>query len=448
MIHSIILAAGKGRRMHSSLPKVLQNLSDKPLLGHVLDTACQVSDNLYVVCGYKQDLVRQMFAQTKIHWVTQAQQLGTAHAVSQAMFNIANNQDIVLILYGDVPLIKTKTLTILCQKAQKNKVALLSTVLEDPTGYGRIVRDELGNINQVIEQKDGDEKTLKITEVNTGIMAIKANLLHQYLPKINHHNAQGELYLTDIIGLLVQNKINISSLICPDTIEVMGVNNKVDLAHLERNIQQQTVQILMAQGLTLKDPNRFDCRGKLSFGTDCCIDINTIITGKVSLGNQVTIEANCLIKNSKIGDNSIIYANSIVEDSIIQSQVQVGPFARIRPQTNLGDNSKIGNFVEVKKSTIGKHTKINHLSYIGNSTIGNQVNIGAGVITCNYDGKNKHQTIINDGAFIGSNSQLIAPVKIGKNAKIGAGSTITKDAPEQQLTLSRIKQVSVKNWQS
>lgn len=445
MISAIILAAGRGSRMQSSLPKVLQPLSGKPLLAHVLDCAKQVSDEVHIICGYKQDLVKQSFADEVINWVYQAQQLGTAHAVMQASPNISTG--IAVILYGDVPLINPKTLQQLCKQAQKSQAALLSVELADPVGYGRIIRNQDKQISQIIEQKDCDEQTLKITEVNTGIMAIQVELLHQYLPKITANNAQGELYLTDIVGLMSADNLYFSSVICQDANEVIGVNDKIQLADLERQYQIKQATAFMQAGLTMLDPYRFDCRGELSFGTDCQIDINVIFQGKVVLGNKVKIEANCIIKDSTIGDDSIIYANSMIENSSIANKVQIGPFARLRPQTTLADYSKIGNFVEVKKSTIGKHSKINHLSYIGDATIGQSVNVGAGVITCNYDGVNKYPTHIQDGAFIGSDSQLVAPVSIGKNATIGAGSTIIKDAPDEQLSLSRAEQLSLKNWQ-
>jgi bifunctional UDP-N-acetylglucosamine pyrophosphorylase/glucosamine-1-phosphate N-acetyltransferase len=444
-IHAIILAAGKGTRMHSSTAKVLQVLSDKTLLSHVLNQAKNISQKIHIIYGFGGQQVQQSINDNSINWVEQIEQLGTGHAVAQAMPHIEDNS-ISLILYGDVPLIKQKTLKQLIDTADTTGVALLSVVLNNPTGYGRIIRKN-NIIQAIVEQKDANKEQLNICEVNTGIMAINTQLLKKYLNNLNSDNAQGELYLTDIIAMAVNDNKTINSIITQDEFEVAGVNDKAQLAKLERIYQQRKAVKYMQQGLTLKDPARFDCRGNLSFGTDCEIDINNLIEGEVSLGNNTLIAQNCHIKNTKIGDNVIILANSIIEDAIINNGATIGPFARIRPQTNIGENAKIGNFVEIKKSHIGKASKISPVSYIGDTTMGKNVNIGAGVITCNYDGVNKHQTIIGDGVFIGSDSQLVAPVIIEKNATIGAGSTITKKSPKNQLTLSRSKQITLKNWQ-
>ena len=373
------------------------------------------------------------------------QQLGTGHAVQQAMPYIDDNS-ISLVLYGDVPLIENSTLNNLITQAQQSGVALLSVVLNNPTGYGRIIRQN-NQIQAIVEQKDANKEQLVICEVNTGIMAINSKLLKTYLNGLDSNNAQGELYLTDIIEMAVNDEKIVASVITNNEFEVAGVNDKVQLAELERTLQQIQATKFMQQGLMLKDPGRFDCRGSLNFGQDCEIDVNVVIEGEVTLGDNTTIAPNCIIKNTVIGSSVSILPNSVIEDAVIGNGASIGPFARIRPEANIGENAKIGNFVEVKRSTIGKGSKVSHLSYVGDTTMGDDVNIGAGVITCNYDGANKHQTTIEDGAFVGSDTQLIAPVTIGKNATIGAGSTITKDVPGAQLSLSRSKQTTLKNWQ-
>lgn len=444
-INAIILAAGKGTRMNSAKPKVLQKLSDKTLLEHVLIQAQQLCSQVHIVYGFGGEQVQKAINDDTINWVEQVEQLGTGHAVAQAMPQI-DDDSISLILYGDVPLIASSTLKKLVAQAQKQGVALLSIILKNPTGYGRIVRKN-NQIQAIIEQKDANNEQLAITEVNTGIMAVNSGLLRAYLDKLDTNNAQGELYLTDIIAMAVNDGKTIASVIADNEFEVAGVNDKIQLAELERVFQKNQATKFMQDGLTLKDPLRFDCRGSLSFGQECEIDVNVVIEGKVSLGNNTTIAPNCSLKNTKIGNNVSIFPNSVIEDAVIGDGASIGPFARIRPETTIGENAKIGNFVEVKKSVIGKSSKISHLSYVGDTVMGEAVNIGAGVITCNYDGVNKHQTTIEDGVFVGSDSQLIAPVTIGKNATIGAGSTISKDAPSEQLTLSRAKQSSLKNWQ-
>jgi bifunctional UDP-N-acetylglucosamine pyrophosphorylase/glucosamine-1-phosphate N-acetyltransferase len=441
-INAIILAAGKGSRMNSTKPKVLQTLSDKTLLEHVLMQAQALCSQVFVVVGFGGNQVRQSFKDDSINWVEQAEQLGTGHAVQQAMPYI-DDDSISLVLYGDVPLIEQSTLEKLTTQVQKNGVALLSVILENPTGYGRIIRQN-NQIQAIIEQKDANIEQLKICEVNTGIMAVDSGLLKTYLSNVDSNNTQGEFYLTDIIAMAVGAGKTVASVIAENEFEVAGVNDKMQLAALEKTFQQNQASQFMQQGLTLRDSARFDCRGYLSFGQDCEIDVNVVIEGDVSLGNNTTIAPNCIIKNAKIGDNVAILPNSLIENSVIGDGASIGPFARIRPETKIGNNAKIGNFVEVKKSTIGKGSKISHLSYVGDTVMGAEVNIGAGVITCNYDGTNKHQTTIGDGAFIGSDSQLIAPLVIGKNALIGAGSTITKNAPDNALTLSRTKQTSLK----
>ena len=377
--------------------------------------------------------------------VNQKEQLGTGHAVQQAIPHI-NDNSICLILYGDVPLIKTETLQILTDKAESSGFSLLSVMMENPFGYGRIIRDSNNSILSIVEQKDASKDELQVREINTGIMAIRGSILKKYLKELEPNNSQGELYLTDIVEKAVKDNVNIASFICESVAEVMGINDKNQLSQAERAYQQNKASDLMSKGLTIMDPKRFDCRGELSFKDDCVIDVNVVFEGDNDLGKNVLISPNCIIKASKIGDNTHILANSIIENAVIGSNTSIGPFARIRPETKIGNHSKIGNFVEVKKSSIENNSKVSHLSYIGDSKIGNDVNVGAGVITCNYDGINKFQTEIKDGAFVGSNSQLVAPVTIGKNATIGAGSTITQNTPDGQLTLSRNKQSTISKW--
>ena len=445
MIDAIILAAGQGTRMKSNKAKVLHQLGGKSLLQHVVDAINPLSDSINIVIGNDGELVKNSISSHSINWVVQKKQLGTGHAVQQAKTSI-NDKSTCIILYGDVPLISTNTIKLLITQSQLTGFALLSVILDDPSGYGRIVRDKSELIQAIIEHKDADDDKQKINEINTGIMAIKGSLLKKYLSQLKSNNKQGELYLTDIVKNAVSDNVTISSLVCDNISEVMGINNKNQLAEAERIFQQKQAKDLMSNGLTIKDPNRFDCRGNLIFGNDCSVDINVIFEGENELGENVLIAPNCIIKNAKIGDHTEIKANSIIENSIIGSHATVGPFARIRPETEVGNHARIGNFVEVKKSTIGNKSKVPHLSYVGDSTIGQDVNISAGVITCNYDGANKNKTIIEDGAFIGSDTQLIAPIKIGKNATIGAGSTITEDAPSEKLTLSRKKQKTIDHW--
>ena len=445
MNNAIILAAGQGTRMKSKIAKVLHKVGNKSLLHHVIDASNSIVDSINVVIGHNSDSVKGSLTNNKINWVHQQNQLGTGHAVQQVMPNI-EDQSICLILYGDVPLIKTNTLKVLLDKAKKSEFSILTVIQEDPSGYGRIVRDLNKSIQSIIEHKDASDIELKIDEINTGIMAIRGRLLKKYLNQIEPNNSQGELYLTDIVEKAVKDNVNIASLVCEDSSEVMGINDKNNLAEAERAYQLRQVEDFMTNGLTIKDPSRFDCRGNLTFGNDCVIDTNVIFEGDNIIGNNVIISSNCTLKNAKISDHAVILSNTIIEDSIIGSQSTIGPFARIRPETNVGDHAKIGNFVEVKKSSIGNNSKVSHLSYIGDSIVGNDVNIGAGVITCNYDGVNKHQTIIEDGVFVGSNTQIVAPVKIGKNATIGAGSTITLDVPAEKLTLSRNKQATISKW--
>jgi bifunctional UDP-N-acetylglucosamine pyrophosphorylase/glucosamine-1-phosphate N-acetyltransferase len=445
MNNAIILAAGQGKRMKSQTSKVLHKVGNKYLLQHVVDVAKNHVEKMNIIVGHNSQSVKSAITESKINWVLQEKQLGTGHAVKQAIPFIEENS-ICLILYADVPLLQSKTIEELLKKARTNGFSLLSVVLNDPFGYGRIIRDTNGLIKSIVEQKDASETDLKIKEINTGIMALKGSLLKKYLNELKTNNAQGEFYLTDIVEIAVKDNVNIASFICESADEVMGINDKKQLSQAERLYQMKQAENFMSSGLTLMDPSRFDCRGNLKFGDDCTIDINVVFEGDNVLGNNVLISPNCIIKDSKIGDNAVILPNSIIENSTIGSSTSIGPFARIRPDTTIGNHSKVGNFVEIKKSSVSNNSKISHLSYVGDSKIGSDVNIGAGVITCNYDGSNKHQTEIKDGAFIGSNSQLVAPVSIGKNATIGAGSTITQNAPDNKLTVSRNKQSTIDKW--
>jgi bifunctional UDP-N-acetylglucosamine pyrophosphorylase/glucosamine-1-phosphate N-acetyltransferase len=405
------------------------------------------NNSIKIVYGHGADLVRDTLQDLEASWIEQKQQLGTGHAVQQVSDQIADS-DTVLILYGDVPLLKLTTVKRLIANVNDASLALLTVNLENPAGYGRIVRDESGRVAKIVEEKDASAAEKLIKEGNTGIMAVQGYQLKKWLNQLNNNNAQGEYYLTDIIEMAVVDGITIVTN-QPETVdEVLGVNNRIQLSHLERVYQQEQAYLLMEQGVTLIDPARFDLRGSIeNLGIDIVCDVNVIIEGKNSIGNNVKIGANTHINNSIIGDNVEILANCVIDNAVIGEGSKVGPFARLRPETVLAEQVHIGNFVEIKKSSVAAYSKINHLSYIGDATVGAQVNIGAGTITCNYDGVNKFRTIIEDGAFIGSDTQLVAPVTIGKNATIGAGSTITRDSPENQLTLSRTTQVSIAGWQ-
>ncbi len=446
-ITTIILAAGKGTRMCSAIPKVLHKIANRPLLRHVYDMSYQLNNNaIKIVYGHGANLVRKVLADIDVSWVEQKQQLGTGHAVQQVSDQISDS-DIVLILYGDVPLLKLSTVKGLLANVSDKTLALLTVNLKNPIGYGRIVRDSSGKVIKIVEEKDATITEKKIVEGNTGIMAVQGNKLKKWLNQLSNDNAQGEYYLTDIIEMAVADQITIITTQPESVDEVLGVNNRIQLSHLERVYQQEQAIMLMERGVTLMDPARFDLRGTIvELGIDIVCDVNVIIEGENSIGNNVIIGANTHIKNSSIGDNVEILANCIIENSVVGQGSKIGPYARLRPETVLAENVHIGNFVELKKSTVASFSKINHLSYIGDATVGAQVNIGAGTITCNYDGVNKFRTIIEDGAFIGSDTQLIAPVTVGKNATIGAGSTITRDSPENQLTLSRAKQMTLAGW--
>ena len=442
----VILAAGQGTRMKSAQPKVLHKIADKSLLGHVIDCARALSaEEIVVVYGHGGEQVRAAFAeQNDLRWVEQAEQLGTGHAVQQAMPALQSAEQ-VLVLYGDVPLTRPETLRELIDRAH-NGFGLLTVTLDDPSGYGRVVRNEGGRVQCIVEQKDADPEQLTIREINTGIMFMPRHDLDRWLSGLSNENAQGEYYLTDVLAMAVADGFDIQVCQPESAIEAEGVNNRLQLSSLECAYQHRLAEQLMLDGVTLRDAARLDVRGELSHGIDVEIDFNVLLEGRVVLGNRVRIGANCVLRNAVIADDVEILDNCVIEDATIGPGSKVGPFARLRPGAELVGEAHIGNFVEIKKSVVGQGSKVNHLSYIGDSEIGAGVNIGAGTITCNYDGANKFKTEIADRAFIGSNTALVAPVKIGPGATIGAGSVISKDAPEEKLTLTRAKQISL-NWQ-
>ena len=442
----VILAAGQGKRMNSDLPKVLQPLAGRPLLGHVLDTAAGLNAAAtHVVYGHGGEQVLEAFRGRDVRWALQAEQNGTGHAVMQAMPNVPDDH-LVLILYGDVPLVQLDTLARLVAAAGDNAVSLLSVMLPDPTGYGRIVRDGAGNVVRIVEHKDANAKERAIHESNTGLMCVPAGKLKGWLASLKNDNAQGEYYLTDIVVMAVRSGCQVHAVVAPTVTEVLGVNDKVQLAELEAAYRKQRATSLMLEGVTIVDPARFDARGPVSVGRDVHIDVNVVLEGKVKLGNRVRIGPNVLIRDSEIGDDVEIHANSVVDRASVGARSIVGPFARLRPEAKLHEDVHVGNFVEVKKSELMRGAKANHLTYLGDATVGEKVNVGAGTVTCNYDGVNKFRTEIGAGAFIGSGTMLVAPVKVGANATIGAGSTITKDAPDEKLTLERSKQVTIDAW--
>jgi len=442
----VILAAGMGKRMQSDLPKVLHPLAGKPLLSHVIDTARQLSPSrCCVVYGHGGDKVPTQLAADELQFVLQEPQLGTGHAVMQAVSKLNEDQP-TLVLYGDVPLTTVATLRALTEKAGKDKLAILTIAMDDPTGYGRIVREQ-NKIVRIVEQKDATEIERQIHEVNTGILVAPTRQLKDWLSRLSNHNAQGEYYLTDIIALAVKDKVVIESAQPSHAWETLGVNSKVQLAELERIHQLNLAHQLLEQGVTLADPARIDIRGELHCARDVSIDVGCVFEGQVHIGQGVSIGAYCVIKNSRIADNANIKPFTHIDEASVGSDSQIGPYARLRPGTTLGSDVHVGNFVEIKNSDFGAYSKANHLAYVGDTTLGSRVNIGAGTITCNYDGANKHRTIIEDDAFIGSDTQLVAPVTVGKGATIGAGTTLTKDAPPDSLTVSRARQTTIAGWQ-
>lgn len=441
----VILAAGMGTRMYSTLPKVLHPLAGKPLLQHVIETAKMFSDDVMVIYGYGGEAVKEALASFTVRWIFQKEQLGTAHAVSQAL-PFLNQEGRTLVLLGDAPLISSETLKNLLDRVPQTSFGWLTAELDNPTGLGRIIRDDDRNPIAIVEEKEATQKQKEIKEISTGVCLIPNRYLHEFLPQIKNNNNQKEYYLPTIFSMAVEKGIHIVTVSTHDHMEAQGINNKVELAQLERAYQLKQAEKLMRAGLTLLDPHRFDLRGQLNFGQDNVFDVNVVLEGEVKLGSRCYIGPNCLLKNVKLADDVRIEANSILEEAVIERHCVIGPFARLRPGTVLKAHAKVGNFVEVKKSTIGQHSKVNHLSYIGDATLGERVNVGAGTITCNYDGVNKYQTIIGDEAFIGSNTSLIAPIEIGARATVGAGSTVSKVAPAEELTLARAKQTIIKDW--
>lgn len=443
----IILAAGQGKRMHSDLPKVLQPLGGTTLLEHVVSSAASLKpDAIHVVYGHGGERVPAALAHLEVRWALQAQQLGTGHAVMQALPAIPDSHD-VLILYGDVPLVRPDTLQSLAASAARGALAMLSAKLSDPTGYGRVVRDQSGRVQRIVEHKDATASERNINEINTGLMACAAGKLRGWLDKVGNHNAQQEYYLTDVIAMAVADGVAVEAILAGEEGEVAGVNDRLQLAAAEQTLRARNAEALMQQGVTLRDPLRIDVRGTLDCGRDVTIDVNCLFEGRVKLGNRVHLGAGVVIRDCEIGDDTEVLAYSVLDGARIGARVRIGPFARIRPESDLADETHVGNFVEIKKSKLGRGSKANHLAYVGDAQIGERVNVSAGVITCNYDGVHKHTTIIGDDAFIGSDSTLIAPVTVGAGAYIAAGSAISQDAPAGQLSIARARQTSVPHWQ-
>lgn len=442
----VILAAGKGTRMYSDLPKVLHRIAGKPMVQHVIDTATKSgAKNVHLVYGHGGELLKQTLRDDALNWVLQAEQLGTGHAMQQAAPFFADDEDI-LMLYGDVPLITLETLTRLRAAKPQGGIGLLTVKLDDPTGYGRIVREN-GAVVGIVEHKDATEAQRQINEINTGILVANGADLKRWLGKLNNNNAQGEYYITDVIAMAHQEGREVVAA-HPDRLsEVEGVNNRLQLSRLERVYQAEQAEKLLLAGVMLLDPARFDLRGELTHGRDVEIDTNVIIEGQVTLGHRVKIGTGCVIKNSVIGDDCEISPYTVVEDARLDAACTIGPFARLRPGAELAEGAHVGNFVEMKKARLGKGSKAGHLSYLGDAEIGDNVNIGAGTITCNYDGANKHKTLIGDDVFVGSDTQLVAPVSVGNGATIAAGTTVTRDVAEHELVLSRVPQVHKQGWQ-
>ncbi|SFC48396.1 bifunctional UDP-N-acetylglucosamine diphosphorylase/glucosamine-1-phosphate N-acetyltransferase GlmU [Pseudoalteromonas denitrificans] len=442
---TVILAAGKGTRMRSALPKVLHPIAGKAMVEHVIDKARELgATKTNLVYGHGGELLKSTIQNEGLNWVLQDKQLGTGHAVAVATDFIADD-DTVLILYGDVPLTRKSTLEALLNVLPEKGLAILTVELPNPSGYGRIERSE-GKIIGIVEEKDANDHQKSICEINTGIMAVNGGLLKSWLENLSNNNSQGEYYLTDIVAMAYAEGIEITSAQPSDIMEVEGANNRVQLANLERAYQKWQAQDLMLSGATLADPARIDIRGEVHTGQDVLVDVNVIFEGKVTLGDNVKIGPNCVLKNCEIGEGAIIKANTLIEDAIVGPACTLGPFARLRPGAEMAENSHIGNFVEMKKSRLGKGSKANHFSYLGDAQIGEKVNVGAGTITCNYDGVNKSKTVIKDGAFIGSNSSLVAPVEIGEKATVGAGSVITGVVADNQLAIARGKQRNLDGW--
>ena len=442
----VILAAGKGTRMYSDLPKVLHPIASKPMVKHVIDTVKQLNARqINLIYGHGADLLKERLADEPVNWVFQAEQLGTGHAMQQAAPFFADDENIMM-LYGDTPLIQQSTLERLIAQKPENGIALLTVKLENPTGYGRIIREN-GSVVAIVEQKDASAEQLKIQEINTGVMVASGASFKKWLGNLNNNNAQGEYYITDVIAMANEDGFQVQAVQADEFMEVEGVNNRLQLAALERFYQKKQAEKLLLAGVTLIDPSRFDVRGTVEHGKDVSIDVNVILEGNVKLGNNVKIGAGCVLKNVTVGDNVEIKPYSVLEDAVIGEKSAIGPFSRLRPGTQLAEGAHVGNFVEIKNAQVGKGSKVNHLTYVGDAEVGSNVNIGAGVITCNYDGANKFKTIIGDDVFVGSDSQLVAPVEIANGATIGAGSTITKNVAEGELVITRVAQKHIQGWQ-
>jgi bifunctional UDP-N-acetylglucosamine pyrophosphorylase/glucosamine-1-phosphate N-acetyltransferase len=442
----VILAAGQGKRMNSALPKVLQDLAGRPLLRHVLDTARALSPSgIQVVYGHGGDAVRAAFQEEKLGWALQAEQKGTGHALQQAMDAIPDDH-LVLVLYGDVPLLRIETLRALVAEASERHLALLTVTLADPTGYGRVVRDARGRVKSIVEQRDATPRQQRIREGNTGVLVAPAKRLRAWLGRLRSNNAQGEYYLTDIIAMAAKDGTGVVAQSAAEESEVLGVNDRQQLAQLEAVLRARRAQQALREGVTLADPLRFDQRGELVVGRDVRIDINVVLEGRVELGDGVRIGPGCVLRDVKLAAGTVVHAHSVLEQCAAGPDCVIGPFARLRPGAQLGAGVHIGNYVEVKNATLGKGSKANHLTYLGDATVGSGVNIGAGTICCNYDGANKWRTHIGDGAFIGSGTMLVAPVQVGEGATIGAGSTVTQDAPAGKLTVARARQSTIEGW--
>ncbi|ROR34326.1 bifunctional UDP-N-acetylglucosamine diphosphorylase/glucosamine-1-phosphate N-acetyltransferase GlmU [Inmirania thermothiophila] len=444
-LHVVILAAGRGRRMRSARPKVLHRLGGEPLLAHVLRAAAPLGGRIHVVHGHGGEAVRAAFDGAEVAWVHQREQLGTGHAVAQALPAVPDEAR-VLVLCGDVPLIGTATLRALLEAAADG-VGVLTVELADPTGYGRIVRDAAGRVRAIVEERDADEAVRALREVNTGILTAPASPLRRWLGALSRDNAQGEYYLTDIVGLAVAEGVPVTALPCADPWEVAGVNDRAQLAALERVLQRRRAAALMAAGASLADPARVEIRGEVTVGRDVEIDVGVVLEGRVVLGEGARVGPFCVLRDTEVGPGAVVEAFCHLEGARIGAEARVGPYARLRPGAELAEAVHVGNFVEVKNARLGRASKANHLAYLGDAEIGARVNIGAGTITCNYDGARKHRTVIEDEAFIGSDTQLVAPVRVGRGATVGAGSTITRDVPPGGLTLSRVPQQTVPHWQ-
>ncbi|MGE0857951.1 MAG: bifunctional UDP-N-acetylglucosamine diphosphorylase/glucosamine-1-phosphate N-acetyltransferase GlmU [Gammaproteobacteria bacterium] len=443
----VVLAAGQGKRMHSNLPKVLHRVAGKPMVEHVLDTAREVSAARPVlVFGHGGTQLRAGLAHRELTWVEQAEQLGTGHAVAQTLDDLPDS-GLVLILYGDVPLLRAASLKALLSAASDSGFGVLTVRMADPTGYGRILRGADGDVARIVEHKDASSSELAINEINTGIMAIDAARLKTWIPRLGNQNAQGEYYLTDCVEMAVAAGVAVKGVLIADADEAMGVNNRRQLAEVERLHQRRLADALLEQGVTLLDPARIDIRGELVCGRDVIIDVNCVFQGRVVLGDGVRIGPNNVITDAELGDEVEVLPNCVIDAASIGDASRIGPFSRIRPDTRLARDTHIGNFVEIKKADIGQGSKVNHLAYVGDAEVGRDVNIGAGTITCNYDGAYKHKTVIEDDVFVGSDTQLVAPVRIGRGVTIGAGTTVTEDVEAERLVISRVRQKTISGWQ-